>query len=237
MENWIEFGRGPLFRLCFALMILGLIRTFAFSLFGLIGAYHRAGEKVVPWGDLIKKTFSWLIPIGRIWRARPLYSIISIIWHIGLIIVPLFLAAHVTLWKNSVGFAWFSLPQIWADNLTIVAIISALLLFIGRVSSKEARALSRKQDFWWPPLLALPFFTGYLCSNISLSANGYQVIMLIHLYSANLVMVMIPFTKVAHCVLLPLSQFVSSVGWKFPRGTGEKVMKTLGKDNMKEEIA
>lgn len=52
--------------------------------------------------------------------------------------------------------------------------------------------------------------------------------MLIHIFSANLIMVLIPFTKVAHCILIPLSQFVTGIGWKFPLGAGDKVIETLG---------
>ncbi len=232
MEAWLEFGRGPLFRLCFTLMVLGLLRTFAMSLIGMVEAYYRAGDKTVPWGALVKKTLGWIFPVNRIWRARPVYSTISFLWHIGLILVPLFLAAHVMLWKKSVGFGWPTLPQTWADYLTILAIVGAIALFIGRVGSKWARTLSRPQDYIWPLLLAIPFISGYLCVNAELTAHEYQVWMLIHVYSANVIMLSIPFTKVAHCILFPLSQFVSGLGWKFPKYAGDRVAKTLGKGDM-----
>ena len=53
--------------------------------------------------------------------------------------------------------------------------------------------------------------------------------MLIHVYAGNLIMVMIPFTKIAHCVLMPLSQFISNLAWKFPAGTDDDVCTTLNK--------
>jgi len=52
--------------------------------------------------------------------------------------------------------------------------------------------------------------------------------MLIHVLSADLIMVMIPFTKIAHCMLLPLSQLVTGISWKFPPGAGDRVIETLG---------
>ena len=52
--------------------------------------------------------------------------------------------------------------------------------------------------------------------------------MLLHVYSADLIMLMIPFTKIAHCVLAPLSQTVTAVAWKFVPGAGERVAATLG---------
>jgi len=35
-------------------------------------------------------------------------------------------------------------------------------------------------------------------------------------------------TKIAHCVLMPLSQVVTAVAWKFPAGAGAQVAATLG---------
>ena len=52
--------------------------------------------------------------------------------------------------------------------------------------------------------------------------------MLAHIYSADLILVMMPFTKVAHCVLAPLSQVVTAVAWKFVPGAGDRVAATLG---------
>ena len=228
MESWLDFGRGPLFRLCFTLMVLGLLRIFILQFIGTVEAYKRSSDKIVPWNDLVKKTFSWLIPIFSLWRKKPIYSLISVLFHIGLILVPMFYVAHVTMWKDAVGFGWFTLPQDYANILTIIVSITAPILFLMRLFSRNSRFLSRTQDFVWPLLLAIPFITGYVCVNSSVSAHFYQLMMFFHLYSANLIMLMIPFTKVAHCVLMPLSQFITGVGWKFPKGAGEKVIETLG---------
>ncbi|NQU04886.1 MAG: hypothetical protein HQ568_02245 [Calditrichaeota bacterium] len=228
MEAWLEFGRGPLFRISFTLMVLGLLRIIILQIVGMIEAYNRSSDKIVPWGDLWKKTFFWLIPIFSIWRKRPVYSLISVLFHIGLILVPLFLAAHVLMWKGSVGFGWFQISQSWADILTLVVIITGPLLFLMRVLNKDSRFLSRAQDFILPLLLTIPFITGYVCVNSSISATGYQVMMFFHLYVGNLLMIMVPFTKIAHCVLMPFSQFVTGVGWKFPKGAGDKIIATLG---------
>ncbi len=57
---------------------------------------------------------------------------------------------------------------------------------------------------------------------------AYQSLMLLHVYSADLIMLLIPFTKIAHCVLAPLSQVVTAMAWKFPAGAGDRVAATLG---------
>ena len=228
MTSWIEFGRGPLFRLCFALMVLGLARILVLTSHGIIEAYRRNPDKIVPWKEIRNKTLAWLFPIGRLWRQRPVYSIVSFLFHAGMIAVPLFLASHVLLWRNSVGFGWPALPQKLANWLTLLVIVTALGLFLGRVLDSRAREVSRLQDYLWPLLIATPFVTGYIASNAVIGPRTYQQMMLVHIYAGDLIMVMIPFTKIAHCVLMPLSQLVTSVAWKFPAEAGDRVIETLG---------
>ena len=210
-------------------MVLGLLRIVVLAIVGMVESMMRAGDKNLDYKDLLKKTFLWLFPVTRWANRRPFFSIISIIFHVGLILVPLFLAAHIVLWKQGAGISWPAIPQVLADVLTLIVIIGGPALFFGRIFYKKARALSRLQDYIWPLLLAVPAFTGFLCANCGLSPGTYQFWMLIHIWTANLIMILMPFTKIAHCILMPITQFVSGVAWKFPADSGDKVAGTLGK--------
>jgi hypothetical protein len=53
--------------------------------------------------------------------------------------------------------------------------------------------------------------------------------MLIHILSADLIFILIPFTKIAHCVLMPFSQIICTLAWKFPPNTDEDIAITLNK--------
>ena len=229
MEAILDFAGGRLFRLTFALMILGLLRILFLDIWGMLEAYSKAGDKTVPWGSAVKKTINWLIPFNRAAKNRPFYSLFSILFHVGLILVPIFLFAHVELWRKSFGLGWLTLDKKPADILTVTVIGSGILLFIGRVASRESRFISRKQDYLWPLLLIIPFITGFICANIAISPRAYQVSMLIHIISGELIFVMLPFTKIAHCVIMPLSQFIIAIAWRFPPGTDEDIVITLKK--------
>ncbi|MBD3402561.1 hypothetical protein GF420_06675 [candidate division GN15 bacterium] len=229
MEALLDFAQGPLFRLTFAIMILGLLRILILDIVGMVEAYRKAGDKSIPWGLTISRTLEWLFPVKRILNHRPIYSIISILFHIGLIITPIFLFAHVRLWEQGVGFGWWTLSPQVADTLTITTIVFGLLLFLGRVGVSRARALSRPQDYLWPVLLIIPFISGYLCANMGVSPAVYQASMLVHVLSGELIFVALPFTKIAHCVLMPFSQLVSVLAWKFPARVDEDVATTLDK--------
>ena len=229
METVMDFVRGPLFRLSFAIMTLGLLRILILDIYGAFEAYRKAGDRSLPWSLIIRRSAQWLFPVNRVFRNRPVYSVLSMIFHIGLLLVPIFLFAHVQLWHKAIGIAWPSLPKLWADWLTIITIVSALALLTGRMLSRSSSFLSRKQDYLWPLLLSIPFATGYVCANIQVSPSTYQASMLVHILSGELIFVLIPFTKIAHCVLMPLSQFISTLAWKFPAGTDDDVCTTLNK--------
>ena len=228
MEAWIEFGRGPLFRLVFSLMVLGLLRVFSLTAVGVGEAYRRNSDRIIPWKEIARQTVGWLFPVSKLWRKRPLYGTTSVLFHAGLLVVPLFLAAHVLLWRRGLGFAWPAIPAQVADYLTLLAVATGLGLFLGRVFHRGSRSISRLQDYLWPLLLVVPFVTGYICTHAAIGPRAYQQTMLIHIYSADLVMLLIPFTKIAHCVLAPMSQLVTAVSWKFVPGAGDRVAATLG---------
>lgn len=229
MESWLDAAKGPLFRLCFAIMILGLIRIFLLDIWGAYKAYRKAGDKTMPWKLIFSRSMEWIFPVKRIGHNRPFYSVISILFHVGLLLVPLFLFAHVQLWKESLDVGWITLPYQWAFWLTLSTIFFALALFIGRLLNKSSSFISRKQDYFWPLILLIPFVTGFVCAHLSVHPQTYQTFMLIHVLSGDLIFVLIPFTKIAHCVLMPLSQVVCTIAWKFPPETDESVCATLNK--------
>ena len=229
MDALYDFARGPLFRLSFAIMVLGLLRILVLDLYGAWEAYRRAGDKVLPWKLIISRSLQWVFPVNRVFRSRPFYSLFSILFHVGLLLVPIFLLAHIQLWQSAIGISWPALPKALANWLTISTVVFGLALFIGRVSSPASNFISRKQDYLWPLLLVLPFATGYVCANLSAGPSAYRTWMLIHVLSGELIFLLLPFTKLAHCVLMPLSQFISTLAWKFPAETDDDVCTTLNK--------
>ena len=231
MEAWIAFAGGPLFRLSFSIMVLGLLRLLWLTGVGIAEAYLRNSDRGLAYREIARQTLGWAFPFRRVGRARPLYSVASVLFHLGLLLVPLLLSAHVLLWRRAIGFGWPALPEPVADGLTLLMLASAVGLFVGRLADRGSRATSQVQDSVWPLLLAVPFVTGYTCANVELSPGGYQASMLLHLLSADTVMFLMPFTKIAHCVLQPLSQLVTAVSWKFVPGAGDQVAATLGYAN------
>ena len=232
VESMLDFARGPLFRFTFALMVFGLVRLVGLTIYGTVRTYLLAGDKRVAWPIVRERTLWALFPFLRLRRTRAVYGMVSVVFHIGLILVPVFLFAHVHLWERGIGISWLTLPPLAADVLTIVVIVASVALFVGRVSSPLSRVLSRAQDYAWPLLLLIPFVSGFFASHPTWCPIGYHLMMLIHVLSAELIFVLIPFSKIAHCVLIPFSQLVSDLGWRFPATAGRDVAKALGKESV-----
>jgi hypothetical protein len=232
VEQVLELARGPLFRFTFVLMVLGLARLVGLTVYNAVRTYARAGDKRLLWPLIRQRTLWALLPFLRLHRTRTVYGFISVIFHVGLISVPIFLFAHVYLWRLGLGISWPALPPVVADILTVLTIVAALGLFVGRVSSALSRALGRAPDYAWPWLLAIPFISGFLAAHPTWCPVPYNVVLLIHILSAELIFVLIPCSKIAHCVLIPFSQLVSDLAWHFPATAGRDVAKALGKESV-----
>ncbi len=231
VESILEFARGPLFRFTFAVLVFGLARLVLLTVYGIVRTYLLAGDKHLLWPIIRQRTWWTLFPFSRLSRARSGYSILSFVFHVGLMVVPLFLYAHIHLWQRGLGISWPALPVLVADILTILTIVSALALVAARAASSLSRTLSRAQDYTRPLLLTLAFVSGFLASHPTWCPTSYSVMLLIHVLAAETIFVLIPFSKIAHCVLLPFSQLVSDLGWHFPATAGKDVCKALGKES------
>lgn len=230
MEAWLEWARGPLFIFAFSFMILGLLRHLILTFWEIRKVLKRAGDKTIPYKAVFKATLKWLLPMGKM-KNRLLYSLTTVVFHISIIVVPIFLAGHVALWSRGVGVSWPAIPNTAADVLTIIAIIGALALPLLRVAARDTRTLSRFQDYAIPLLIALPFASGFMMMHPAYNPFSYQSMLFIHVMSANVIFISVPLTKLSHMVLMPTTQLVSEVAWHWPPDGGSQLGKTLGKEN------
>jgi nitrate reductase gamma subunit len=159
-----------------------------------------------------------------------LFSLTSIVFHLAIMIVPVFLAGHIILWFRNTGLSWPAIPNALADVLTIVAVTAAVALAVQRLAAKSTRALSRFQDYALLIVIALPFVSGFMVMHPAYNPYSYSAVLFIHVMSANLIMVLIPLTKLTHALLLPGVQMVAELGWHWPADAGSKLAVTLGKE-------
>lgn len=149
-----------------------------------------------------------------LWR-RPFEAFVESIFHLAVIIVPLFVAAHVIQWHKGAGFAWWEMPQPLADNLTLLVIVMAPLLAGLRLWRHAEHG--RTQAFLRPMFVMIPFVTGYICVNGSVSPTAYYTTMFFHVWIGNLLMLAIGFSSLADLVIAPITDYCGRTGVRFGR--------------------
>jgi nitrate reductase gamma subunit len=225
MEQWIEFARGPLFACTFLIMALGLIRLVIIQIYTISSGRGRKLRNT-HWKKIMTDTLSWIVPIRHLIPGTKIFSVVSWLCHIGIILVPLFLADHIVLWE---AFFKIDLPRInygLADFLTLFTIACLIVLMGFRIFLSRYRAMSKKMDYILLINIGIPFITGYLASHPNVNPFSWNAIMLIHILSAELLFLLIPFTKLAHIVLFVFDR-ISGIHWQLRPGAGDQVAESL----------
>jgi nitrate reductase gamma subunit len=230
MEQFLAFARGPLFAVTFLIMVLGLARHVVVQLHMLLGKGQRLRQ--VRWRRLAADSLSWVLPIRHLTRGTVLLSLTSFLFHVGAVAVPLLLADHVALWERLLGVHLPALTRGLAELLTILAIACGALLLLYRMLVSRARALSSFADYTLLVLVLLPFVSGCLAAHPGLNPLPWNVMMLVHIVSAEALFVAVPFTKLAHVVLFPFDR-LSQVHWQLQPGSGERVAVALYGEEVK----
>lgn len=230
MDAWIALARGPFFRFSLAVCVLGLALRVGLELYRVITAWRQAGDRDLPTSTLWRTTLAWLVPV-RLLRARPVYSVLSFVFHAGIILVPLFFAGHVALWQSSIPLAWPTLPPIAADVLTLAAAVAILGLLVARAAAPASRALTGAHDVGILALLFVVAVSGWVAAHPRFAPVDARLVVLMHVLAGNAALIATPFSKIVHCVLAPFAQLVFELGWHFPAATGRHVAVVLGKEN------
>jgi nitrate reductase gamma subunit len=229
MDTWIELARGPLFRISLAICVLGLAYRLGVALWQLYTSWRRAGDRNIPLKAVFRSTVKWMMPTHLL-RLRPVYGLASLLFHLGILLVPLFYAGHVNLWQKSLPLAWPVLPAGLADVLSLAAIVGLVMLLLGRLLVSASRSLTNGEDVWILLVLLVLAVSGYWAAHPASSPFAPRGVLLAHILVGDLALILTPLTKIVHCILYPLTQLLSEVGWHFPAASGRHVAVALAKE-------
>ncbi|MBU0743038.1 respiratory nitrate reductase subunit gamma [bacterium] len=230
MDTWIALARGPLFRISLAICLLGLAYRFGTAAWQIAAAQRRAGDRRLPHRTVLRATARWLLP-WRLLRLRPLYGLASLLFHAGILLLPLFYVGHVTLWGAILPPWWPRLGRGASDAFTYLALAGLAVILLERLLVKASRDLSRAGDAGILLLLLALAASGYWAAHPSASPLAPRTMLLVHMLAGNLALVVTPLSKIVHCVLAPLTQLLGEVGWHFPAESGRRVAIALAKEN------
>ena len=147
----------------------------------------------------LRSIMHWIVPFASTnSRNRPVLTIVTFVFHVCIFIAPLFLFAHITLIYDAFGISWWFMPDGVADILTLVVIGACIFFLVRRLVQPDVKYLSTPTDFVLLGLVAAPFITGYWAYH---RWPGNEFMTVLHMFSAEVLLVAIPFTKLHHLFL------------------------------------
>lgn len=152
----------------------------------------------------LRSIVHWIIPFMSVnSRQQPVMTIVTFLFHICLIITPLFVSAHVILFKEAWNVSWWYLPDHTADIMAFI-VVGGCIYFAGRrLLLPEVKYLTSASDFALLALVATPFVTGIWAYH---QLAGAEVMLLVHILSGELLLALIPFTRLSHALFFPLTR-------------------------------
>ncbi len=219
-----DFIRGPMVWVAFIVFILGTVFQI-FKFFSMSRKTEAIQLKAGP-GNFIKplpkdapppKT-DWLMWLKlSVFGTNPFLMIVTTIFHLLLVLTPLFVLGHNILWDNAFGISMVSLPEGFTDFLTLIVIICALIFLYRRLFLDRVRAITTWADYLFLFLAAAPFITGYLAYHQMLL--DYRLVITLHILFGEIMLMAVPFTKFVHMIYLVLVRFTISSEWGLGKGS------------------
>jgi len=208
-----SFVEGPLLWIAFLIFIIGSLLKAA-----LFFAVSLKKDKIIYQHFSLKyvlATFAlWLLPLNRDVVKNPVFTMLAYIFHICLIVVPIWLSGHIALWEESrFEWSWGAIPDGMADWMTLIFIGIAVFFLLRRIISADIRLISTCSDYFLLIVTALPFLTGYFLTHGTVDSIGFlgDNIQIIHILSGELMLILIPFTKLSHFILFFFSRGATAI--------------------------
>lgn len=197
MNAAYEFVTGPLAWAAWGIFLLGSAWRL-YSMYQLAKKKDASSMAFMDWGFSLRSIVNWLIPFNaQGWRNNPAMTVATFVFHICLILTPIFLVGHVMLWDQFFGISYATLPDTVADIMTLV-VIGACLYFAGRrIMQPAVRYITTGQDWLALTIVLAPFLTGFLAYH---QALNYDLMIILHVVAGEIMLAAIPFTRLSHMV-------------------------------------
>lgn len=201
MHNIYNLVAGPLAWAAFIAFFGGLIGRFIY----IIVQARRKDRMVFTYFSLKYMLRSWIVwstPYAtRNMRLNPIMTAVAFLFHICLIVAPIFLTAHVIMLDDFMGVSWATLPAGLADIMTVIVVLACVYFAVRRIVVPEARYVTNVWDYVLLAVVASPFLTGFLAYH---QIFNYQFMIILHILLGEIWLAIIPFTRLSHMILGPL---------------------------------
>lgn len=213
------FVTGPLAWLSFGIFFVGILVRIVTYIRGLNWQMDRVAYQAFPGAGFrgaVRSVVYWLLPFGTHgWRFYPLFTVLVFVFHICLLVTPVFLLGHNLLLMERWGFSLGTLPEGLTDGMTVAVIVAAVGILLRRIALPEVRILTKPYDLLILAIAVAPFVTGF-CAYHQL--GNYDAWLIAHILSGELMLVAIPLTKLSHFILFFCSRIQIGMDFGIKRG-------------------
>ncbi|OIQ64800.1 hypothetical protein GALL_536490 [mine drainage metagenome] len=217
----ITFARGAALNAAFTIFIIGI----AWRLFAIFRHPLKkdlsAPRTTRTLSGAIRTICSRMVP-HREFRASTRFSVINgYVFHLGLAIIVFGFLPHIVFITRLTGISWPALPNGIVYLVAAITIMSLLIAFMVRINNPVLALLSNFDDYFSWLVTMLPLATGMVAlgalgeSASALGASQNGVAVAVHLLSFELLLIWLPFGKLAHAVLVFVSR--GTTGSQFAR--------------------
>ena len=197
-----ELVRGPFAWVALILFIVGSLYRIAAMLIS--GKKEPSLYPATSLKDGLRSILHGLLPFGSTYmRRQPLFTVVTIGFHLGVIILPLFLLAHTVLWYESWDILWWSLPDLLADIVAVWVMLACVYFLVRRSTVPEVKQVTRPTDILLPAIVLLTFLTGFLAYH---QWGPYRPMLILHILAGEILLVTIPFSKLGHMLFVMFSR-------------------------------
>jgi nitrate reductase gamma subunit len=196
-QQLLEWLRGPGLQFAAAVFVLGMVyRVLHLILLG--RKKNLAAPRGSEWRGGLRTMWHRSLPAVGLTSRGYFIVIAGYVFHLGFLITLLFLSQHIDLFRAVLKFDWPALPPGLITITAILTIAAMIALLVHRFTDPVKRLISDYQDYLTWVLTILPLLTGIMLRQGS--GFDYQHMLILHLLSVELLLIAIPFTKLAHMV-------------------------------------
>lgn len=199
--SFLEFVEGPLFYLASIVFVLGAI----WRIFGIVRIGRKKDISPPKGSELagfIRGNLRHFVPRRIFAKRTALHLIAGYAFHIGLLVLVLFAAPHITFLDNRIlGFDWTPMPR-WAFVLVAsIAFAGLIALWVRRISDPVMRLISDRTDHAGTILTFLVMLTGCLALQ-----ESHDFLRALHMGAMDVWLLYFPFSRLMHAFTFVLSR-------------------------------
>jgi nitrate reductase gamma subunit len=217
-QAFTDFIRGPLVWITFIVFFMGIfIQIFRYVSLTRVKEHvvynPRPRKKNEPEAGGAARMISGLKQ--TVVGANPVMILVTTVFHVCLVVIPVFLLGHNLMLKSSWGISFFSFSEKVSDILTLVFLACCLFFLLRRLFLPRVRIITTFYDYVMLFLATAPFLTGYLAYH---HIGNYAVMINLHILFGELMLLAVPFTKFVHMFFFFVFRFLIESEYALGKG-------------------